>query len=125
MRELSFKARLDIEPHGPRLRAPAPADKPDGKSRTEFPACRERVLVGLAPDMPWPLTQQVCTHPSPARLPRGASQLGRAGEGRELREGGRAGGGTRAPLCLLLRPGCIYSASVNRRCLEARSVLTT
>lgn len=35
------------------------------------------------------------------------------------------GGCTKAPLCPLLGPGCIYSASVNRRCLEARSVMTT
>lgn len=125
MRKLRFKARLTLNPviQGSRLQLWLTSRM--GRTGQNFlpveegsslrPGSRHAPAphtAGLHP----PLTCQVASWSLPAGLRWG-------GEGE--REGGRAGGGTRAPLCRLLGPGCIYSASVNRRCLEARSVMTT
>lgn len=89
-----------------------------------FLPVEDGALKGLATRHP-ALAQLVLYPPlSPAWWPGPASpsapQLGPVqGRSRGL---GRC---TKAPLRPLLGPGCIYSASVNRRCLGAHSAMTT
>ena len=60
--------------------------------------------------------------PTRSRFPaRGPSLRSR----RALSWGGAGPLAHRGPLCPLPGPGCVYSASVNRRCPEARSAVTT